>query len=538
MNSGIARGILLTLCGIGTLCNVAASAPPPAGKVTAKVASNAATAKSVPTTETTKDTSLLPVGGDGPLTSEMITVPGGFRGVNTVRTLLGQVAGDLKFVQQDGKILVVGTPADIQLARKVVEAAQTGDIQDPETEKMAAVVSLGYIRPEDAMRTLSQVLPGMEVNWATPNTAMTVSSPGPFASTDKSLTTLLTADAGSGQVVGVVAAEEAMPRETITKAVRLPAGTDGAAVTKMAESTAVPTAMTGNSLVLVGTMHQLDVARALLKQIDSPPAQVIVEARMLELSPEYAQRLGISWADIGGVLTSASIQETGAQSGVRFGRFTRSPIEIQATISGLIRDGQARMLANPSVSVVNEQEAVIFVGDQLKYLAAQSVDENGRPIFTLANQDVGVNLVVKPSINLRDNTVTLKLVPSVSTFVQFVEAPGGGALPQVRTRLVNTTVRLKDGELMAIGGLISDQDVTSMQKVPFLADLPILGQFFRHRRKEHTRTELAILIRPRIVRDNEALPAAPFSENLTVDSVHPLAETLGGAAALPSRPKT
>ncbi|HEY3414481.1 MAG TPA: hypothetical protein VGM51_15690 [Armatimonadota bacterium] len=508
MNSGFARGILVIVCSIG-VCGFAASAA---------------------------DTALNPVDAGGSLTSEMITIPGTFRGVNTVRSLLGQVAGDLKFVEQDGKILVVGTPGDIRLARKVVEAAQSGDIRDAVTDKMAEVMSLGYIRPEDAMRTLSQVLPGLEVNWATPNSALTVSSPGPFASTDKSVT-LLTADSGSGQVVGVVEPQAPVAPEAVTKAVRPADGAKSPALAKTTNATAQPSAMTGNALVLVGTTQQLDIARALLKQIDTPPAQVIVEARMLELSPEYSQRLGITWADIGGVVASTTIKEGEAETGVRFGRFTRSPMEIQATISALVRDGQARILANPSVSVVNEQEAVIFVGDQLKYLAAQSLDERGRPLFTLANQDVGVNLVVKPSINLRDNTVTLKLVPSVSTFVQFVEAPGGGALPQVRTRLVNTTVRLHDGELLAIGGLISDQDIVSMQKVPYLADLPVLGQFFRHRRKEHTRTELAILIRPRIVRDNEALPTSPFTENLTVDSVQPLARTVAPTAPLPSQTK-
>lgn len=516
MNNGYARGVLLALFISVTVGSMAWSASAKSGAA--------------------KDAPSVKAEADGSLTSETINIPPDFRGVNTVRSLLGQVAADLKFVQQDGKILVVGTAADINLARKVVESAQTGDIKDPETDKMAEVMSLGYIRPEDAMRTLSQVLPGLEVNWATPNSALTVSSPGPFAATDKSLTTLLTADASSGQVVGVVTPEQPAAPEVVTKAVRS-VGPDGAQVTKAVESTGQSTAMAGNALVLVGTMHQLDIARALLKQIDTPPAQVIVEARMLELSPEYSQRLGISWADIGGVLTSTTVKEGEGETGVRFGRFTRSPIEIQATISALIRDGQARILANPSVSVVNEQEAVIFVGDQLKYLAAQSLDEKGRPLFTLANQDVGVNLIVKPSINLRDNTVTLKLVPSVSTFVQFVEAPGGGALPQVRTRLVNTTVRLRDGELLAIGGLISDQDVVSMQKVPFLADLPVLGQFFRHHRKEHTRTELAILIRPRIVRDNEALSASPFSENLTVDSVKPMAQTLGVGPAAAPQPK-
>lgn len=537
MNSGTARGVLLTLLSIGSLCVVASSAPSQAGKATGSAIDKSTKTEAVSTDDTSKATAASTGETDGPLTSEMISIPGGFRGVNTVRSLLGQVAGDLKFVQQDGKILVVGTPTDIRLARKVVEAAQSGDIKDPETDKMAEVMSLGYIRPEDAMRTLSQVLPGLEVNWATPNSAMTVSSPGPFASSEKSLTTLMTADSSSGQVVGVVPQQQTAAPEVVTKAVRPADGSEGAAATKMADETAQPTGMAGNALVLVGTMHQLDIARTLLKQIDTPPAQVIVEARMLELSPEYSQRLGISWADIGGVLTSTTLKEGDAETGVRFGRFTRSPIEIQATISALIRDGQARILANPSVSVVNEQEAVIFVGDQLKYLAAQSLDERGRPLFTLANQDVGVNLIVKPSINLRDNTVTLKLVPSVSTFVQFVEAPGGGALPQVRTRLVNTTVRLRDGELLAIGGLISDQDIVSMQKVPFLADLPVLGQFFRHRRKEHTRTELAILIRPRIVRDNETLPTSPFKENLTVDAVKPMAETLAAGAPLPPSPK-
>lgn len=462
-------------------------------------------------------------------------LPRDFRVGHTVRSLLNEVADDLKYVEQDGKILLIGTPDDIRLARKVVDAAKSGEIQDATPEKLAQVVSLGYLRPEDAVRLLNQVLPGLEVNCATPNSAMTVSSPGPFASGNKSLTTLLTADTSTGEVVRVAAPDQDFPTVTRTPSLLHSDSADNA--NKMIDDGASPSAMTGNTLVLVGTEQQLGVARTLLRQIDTPPAQVVVEARMLELSPETSERLGISWADIGGVLTSATMKEDQEQNGVRFGRFSRSPIEIQATLSALVRDGQARILASPSVSVLNGQEATIFVGDQLKYLAAQSLDENGRPLFTLANQDVGVNLVVKPSVNLKDNTVTLKLVPSISTFVQFVEAPGGGTLPQVRTRLVDTTVRLKDGELLAIGGLISDQDVVSMQKIPLLGDLPVLGQFFRHRRKEHTRTELAILIRPRIVRDSESLPATPFTEDLSAESVKPVSELIRSSGAAPDAGK-
>lgn len=267
------------------------------------------------------------------------------------------------------------------------------------------------------------------------------------------------------------------------------------------------------SVILTETPRQLEAARLLLSQIDVPPPQVLIEARLLELSPEATERLGIHWADAAGAISSFTITETPLErnSVVRFGTFARSGLEFQAILKALIAEGRARLLASPSITVVNEQEAEIFIGDQIQYLGVQDTDDRGRAIIQVLSQKVGVNLIAKPVVHLGDQAVTMRLVPAVSTLIQFVPVPGGGDLPQVRTRLADTTVRLNDGEMLAIGGLISEEEVRHMQKVPLLGDLPLIGQLFRNRVNSRRRTELAILISPRIILGKHPIPQPIFN---------------------------
>jgi hypothetical protein len=169
--------------------------------------------------------------------------------------------------------------------------------------------------------------------------------------------------------------------------------------------------------------------------------------------------------------------------------------------------------------VVEGKEAKIFIGDQVKFLSTQSVNAQGQVTLQTVVEDIGINLLVSAAVHDNEDAVTLALHPNVSTLVSFIQAPGGGVLPRVRTREANTSVRLQNGEMIAIGGLLNTEDLDVVERIPLLGRLPVLGELFRNRRRDRRRTELTIFLRPRIVRNSDTLPQPIVSDGQLAPNV-------------------
>src|SRR5262249_49866092 len=149
-----------------------------------------------------------------------------------------------------------------------------------------------------------------------------------------------------------------------------------------------------------------------------------------------------------------------------------SPFNPVATLNAMITDKKAKLLANPSIMALNDQDASIFIGDTLRY----SVANAGTAGTTIQAFEVplGLILLLRPRVS-EDGNITLRVHPVVST--GFLASNG---LPQTSAREADTTVRIKDGDTIVIGGLIREEDIKQMQKVPLLGDLPVLGYLFRN----------------------------------------------------------
>ncbi|MHB1000601.1 MAG: type II secretion system protein GspD [Armatimonadota bacterium] len=259
-------------------------------------------------------------------------------------------------------------------------------------------------------------------------------------------------------------------------------------------------------LILRGTQLSIDKAKAFIAQIDTQVPQIMIEAKVVDISNDTSKELGIDWNwdsfKIGETdWLATEIDENGRIKKpevfpVTFGLFHRTPVELRATVKALVENGQGRILANPNVLALDGKPASIVIGDKIIYVKSVLQGTNGPSIET-GEEQVGIQLHTISSIN-SDGYITMSLHPEVSVITRMIES-NGGFLPQIANRYVDSTIRVKDGETVVIGGLIKEEELSSMSGIPILKDLPILGQFFRSKVKSKAKSEIMIFITPKII---------------------------------------
>jgi type IV pilus assembly protein PilQ len=265
------------------------------------------------------------------------------------------------------------------------------------------------------------------------------------------------------------------------------------------------------TLILTGLADQVAAAVDLLQQLDTAPAQVQIEARLVDIQPEKTRELGIEYdwtqitwkegptrrpEDVGQNHTDGTVDVgNGSGSGLKFGRFFKTPFDLTAVIKALETQRVAKLLANPKIAVVDSEDASIFIGDLLRYRVLSSITPGGAEQFTVETVPVGVALLVRPRVH--ENEITLKVHPVVSTVTDFV---GPERIPQTASREADTTFRMKDGETVALGGLIREEELKIMRQVPLLGNLPLIGELFRSRTNSKRKSEVTVFLTSRILR--------------------------------------
>lgn len=251
---------------------------------------------------------------------------------------------------------------------------------------------------------------------------------------------------------------------------------------------------TGRSrLVMIGERAELEKAKLLLAQLDVRRRQVEIEVMITEISSTANKELGIDWT-----WSDIALAETN-DSGIGFGKFTKQGMAINGALSMLIKDGRANLLAQPNISVLDGECADILIGDRILYPKLVGYNQVGAPIYDKAEEKVGVYLQIAPRIAGGEDVV-MTLYPQVSLVTGYLKTQAGD-YPQISTREARTTVSVRNGATLAIGGLIRDNEISNASKIPILGDLPILGQLFRHNKKTRERTEIVIFLTPRVVEE-------------------------------------
>ena len=253
-----------------------------------------------------------------------------------------------------------------------------------------------------------------------------------------------------------------------------------------------------NAIVLTGSREFIDLARSLIARVDRPGQQVRYEVRVTDLSPSTSQNVGFLF---GGIDVTGK-QQAGTGSTVT--TFLGRSLAINATINALVTRGDAQILARPSISSLNNVPASLLVGQQypIVYFDART----GTQQVQFAN--VGVNLSVTPTIGT-DGEITTDLETDYSQVSGFV-----ATFPIISTRKAQSRLRVRDGETIVIAGLFSDIDSSTLSKVPFLGDIPIVGELFKNRASQRVKDEVVFLITPHLVPEDARTPVEPTAPSL------------------------
>jgi len=245
---------------------------------------------------------------------------------------------------------------------------------------------------------------------------------------------------------------------------------------------------TSGFLLVQGPVDQVTAVENMIAKLDKPTPQVKVDVQIVEVSRENVKDIGIAWGtqNIG---TGIKIEANVGWQDLKLSII--NPESVLATIKALETQNKAKILAQPSMTTISGKATRIMIGDRVPLV---SYDAQGNRSITYI--DVGIILDVTPTIN-PDGTITANIKPQVSTISGY--AGKDGDVPIISTREAQTIVNLKNGETLALGGLLRQEEIESMSKVPLLGDIPILGELFKARKTQNVQKELIILITPKTI---------------------------------------
>ena len=260
-----------------------------------------------------------------------------------------------------------------------------------------------------------------------------------------------------------------------------------------------------NAVILTGTRDVVAGYKELIKKIDIPIRGVILETQVVEISSSAARNIGFDFSPDGSGILANSIG--GNSYTIKSLQPGNGSVNLQAALYAQISLGNAKIIAKPRILAQSGQQASILTGDAIPILTSVVVAGAGSITSQQVNYvNVGVNLQIQPRVSA-DGFVTSHIYSEVSSVTNFVSG-----VPQISQRTANTTATVRDGEAFVIGGLLQDNEIRSLVKVPFIGDLPLIGVFFRHLNTSHTQTNLYIVVTPHIVNyDVRAVPTTAIT---------------------------
>ncbi len=282
-------------------------------------------------------------------------------------------------------------------------------------------------------------------------------------------------------------------------------------------------------LSLNGTSKQHEMVELLLEKLKkNSSAQVLIEAKIIEVDLSQEYKTGINWTavgdNIGGGVSFNTIGNV-LTTGTDMASVSISKGDLSALISAVERFGTTRTLSSPRLHAINNQPSTLtFATNRVffKVTATQSSTTTTgsvttQPTVTVNSETnvvpIGVSLSILPAIDLQNDEVTLSVHPSLTTLngagvedpaVKYLAAQVGdpsltSIIPEVQTRDLDSTVRMKSGQTMVIGGLMQQEGDNSDSAVPFVGDIPVLGHLFKGVNRSSKNKELVILIKATIV---------------------------------------
>ncbi len=268
-----------------------------------------------------------------------------------------------------------------------------------------------------------------------------------------------------------------------------------------------------NTVIVSALSKRMEEVERIVESLDEKTREVLIEAKIIKVTLSDDFDAGINWQkvlrDAGNemglekyhpVLTGTfPIATTATQTGqLQIGNATTD--SLSATIEFLQTVGQTKVLASPRITAINKEPARILIGTREAFVTTTTT--TGQTTSTTAENvtfvDVGISLEVTPTIN-DDGYVTMKIKPEISNVARTLVTPTANQIPIVDTTLAETSVMVKDGTTIIIGGLRKNEKVKTVRKIPIAGSIPVFGAFFRSTEEDLEKVELVVFLTPYVI---------------------------------------
>ena len=269
-----------------------------------------------------------------------------------------------------------------------------------------------------------------------------------------------------------------------------------------------------NSILIAGLQEDLDLAEQTIKYLDKPLQQVSLEVSLIEISKEDQKDLGLSaytengYSSYTGFNTPmAGLTDPGNVAAISYSTINNLASGTTIRLKTLIKDKKVKLLAHPTIVALDGSESLIKITDRIVSKMDVTTSQ-GVVTYNATLEDIGIVLNILPKVS-EDGYVTMRIRPSITSPLnkEYIGKEEDGAFATlVQTReVILQDVRVKAGETLSIAGLIKDSQTKEQGKIPLLSDLPIIGKIFSNTTDKKTKTELVILITPKLISENPSI---------------------------------
>lgn len=295
-----------------------------------------------------------------------------------------------------------------------------------------------------------------------------------------------------------------------------------------------------NSLVIIDTAHRIEHARELLRKVDQPKGQIIVETKILRVNSKAAERVGVDWAStlgsagvsidilrslnsvfgLNSTFSEAGYQIIGAGDTVlssgQTSNLVLDPVQLSGVLRALAEGGLATQVSNPTLITEDNEQGTISIIDRIPIITTTStqttsggnptvteevrykIDEGDQSITEAPekHREIGISMVATPSL-LPDGTIRMSLRPRSAQITDYVKSVyTGNAYPRVTESMIESTTRIPNGYSLVIGGFYGETQSKDGNKVPVLGDIPIINFFFKSRETVKEQASLVFIVTP------------------------------------------
>ena len=264
-----------------------------------------------------------------------------------------------------------------------------------------------------------------------------------------------------------------------------------------------------NAIIAIGDPKVIKGIKMIIDELDKEKYQVYVKAKIVEISKNKVEELGVKYGFGGGAgqtsgdglyAMSANIGTLG-DSALMLGAASKKSFALLGTLNFLETKGASKSVSNPSILCINNQQSSIYVGKTISVQTASTVGTTGLPTASYKREDIGLTLKIKPRVSSKD-----KVGLVVEVILENLQAPDSDGNPVTTKQEVKTQIILRSGEDILIGGLVRNYTLKSVEKVPLLGDIPWIGDWlFTYKKEDKVKDNLVVILTPYVIDKSEQL---------------------------------